>query len=43
MPEANLPPMEPPEPVAAADLYLLCEAPPGMVGQALQLFQVRWA
>jgi 3-oxoacyl-[acyl-carrier protein] reductase len=41
MPAEKLPPMEPPEPVAAAVLYLLCEAPPAMVGQALQLFQVR--
>jgi NAD(P)-dependent dehydrogenase (short-subunit alcohol dehydrogenase family) len=41
MPEDKLPPMEPPEPVAAAVVYLLCEAPPGMTGQALQLFQVR--
>jgi 7-alpha-hydroxysteroid dehydrogenase len=29
--------------VAAAVLYLLCDAPPGMTGQALQLFQVRAA
>jgi 3-oxoacyl-[acyl-carrier protein] reductase len=37
----ELPLLEPPETVAAAVLYLLCEAPPGMVGQALQLFQVK--
>lgn len=41
MPEDQLPPMESPEPVAAAVLYLLCDAPPGMTGQTLQLFQVR--
>jgi 3-oxoacyl-[acyl-carrier protein] reductase len=41
MPEDQFPPMESPEPVAAAVLYLLCEAPRGMTGQALQLFQVR--
>lgn len=41
MPEASFPPMEPAESVAAAVLYLLCETPPGMVGQALQLFEVR--
>jgi 3-oxoacyl-[acyl-carrier protein] reductase len=39
--DGALPAMGPPEPVAAAVLYLLCEAPPGMVGQALQLFQVK--
>jgi 3-oxoacyl-[acyl-carrier protein] reductase len=41
MEESSFPPMEPPEPVAAAVLYLLCDTPPGMTGQALQLFQVR--
>ena len=41
MAESDFPPMEPPEPVAAAVLYLLCETPSGMTGQALQLFQVR--
>lgn len=43
MPADSLPPMECPDPIAAAVLYLLCEAPRGMTGQALQLFQVRAA
>jgi 3-oxoacyl-[acyl-carrier protein] reductase len=41
MPEDQLPPMASPEPVAAAVLYLLCESPAVMTGQALQLFQVK--
>jgi 3-oxoacyl-[acyl-carrier protein] reductase len=41
MTEDQLPPMESPESVAAAVLYLLCDAPPEMTGQTLQLFQVR--
>ena len=41
MPEDQLPPMALPEPFAAAVLYLLCESPSVMTGQALQLFQVK--
>ena len=35
------PPMDPPETVAAAVLYLLRDAPDGMTGQALQLYPVQ--
>lgn len=39
MPEDQLPPMEPAESVAAAVMYLLCDAPKSMTGQSLDLFK----
>jgi 3-oxoacyl-[acyl-carrier protein] reductase len=40
MPEDQLPPMDPPESIAAAVLYLLCDAPKNMTGQSLDLFKI---
>jgi 3-oxoacyl-[acyl-carrier protein] reductase len=41
MPEDRFPPMISAESIAAAALYLLCDAPKAMTGQTLDLFNVR--
>jgi 3-oxoacyl-[acyl-carrier protein] reductase len=40
IPEDQLPPMDPPESIAAAVVYLLCDAPKNMTGQSLDLFKI---
>jgi 3-oxoacyl-[acyl-carrier protein] reductase len=40
MPEENFPPMDAPETVAAAVLFVLCDTARGMTGQSLDLFPI---
>jgi len=40
IPETQLPPLDPPESIAAAVVYLLCDAPKKMTGQSLDLFKI---
>jgi 3-oxoacyl-[acyl-carrier protein] reductase len=38
VPESEFPPLDPPESVAAAVIYLLCDAPESLTGQTIDLF-----